>query len=591
MIPRLKFDEVSSPKLEAGLALPSGQGAEGDGIEEIRGRAGEPRLKVQPDWVRPRFSWPMVSNLFRRHARLITIMTLLTFVVGAYGISTLKNQFTATVVLILDQSSARLLASENPAPLNVDAEAELLKSESIALRVIDQLQLTTNPEYAPKQGALSQFIEGLKASVVSALADLGLRNSSEEETPVAQDIPGAPSLPPEKASVLQMLKQNITIRRRGITDLLAVEAKAESPQLAAMLANAYAQAYLDEQLFVKAQAIGKVEEILNRQLSLLNEELKRSEAQVGLRQSYQETLSRLRIVAQKRDTLSPDARIVSPARPPRGPAFPSARLLGVVGLVFSATIGLGLAFAIAALRETNRRRAYTEDEVEAASGVANLGVLPRWRTGFLHRRGRHSREERSAEAVRRLFFNLQALDRKGLKVSSLLLTTSRSRQVTDGVGLSLARLAAASGLKVVVIDCNLRQPHLDAALDLNRDKGFVDLLLLRSDLSNLVQDDRTSECKFITAGCADAITIEKCLRPERLKNAMRKLRMEFDMILMLAPPMETSADPLILTNVADVALYVVRLEDDILGEIHANVQQLRRSSDNQVLTVAIHGSK
>ncbi|HZH10325.1 MAG TPA: hypothetical protein VEZ24_08140 [Microvirga sp.] len=485
----------------------------------------------------------------------------------------------------MDQSSTRLLAPENPPPLNADGEAELLKSENIALRVIDKLQLTADSEYNPKSEEPSRIITGIKEILSSLLNSWGLQPRLDEDPSSLQDISGVQALPPEKAAALQRLKQNITIRRRGLTDLLAVEAKSEEPRRAARIANAYAQAYLDEQVAIKAQALNRAEQILSRQLAELNEELKRSEAQIGLRQSYQESLVRLRAIAQRRETLSADARIVSPARPPGGPAFPSARTLGAVGIVFSTAVGLALALGLAAYREAKLDRAYTEEEVTAASGVTNLAVIPSRRTRLLWSRRSNRMEKKSLEAKRRLFFNMQLIGQQDSKLSVWLITSSQSSEERAALGLSLVRLAGASGLKAALVDADLRHPIMHDLLGVENDKGLADLLLARSDVQGVVQDAPESDYKFISAGFVGDTQVERYLRPERLKNAMRKLRLEFDIVLLVAPPFDNSADPLMLMGMADAALFIVRSGETLLCEMRSNVRQLRRCSEKPVYTV------
>lgn len=590
MTARLKLDEALSLKLESELQ-PSPRPerpSERNDSQEVQGRGKFQPGSLQPSLTSSRFSRAILSNLFRKHSILIVALTLISLVLGGYGISSLKDQYTATVLLMLDQSGSRLLGPDNPPPLNVDGEAEILKSENVALRVVDDLNLISDPDYNQKPGVLSYAIAKFKEALVSILQGLGLR-STEQDIPPLSDLQSSSVRPlsPEKAAVLQLLKQNITIRRRGLTDLLAVEAKAGDPRRAALIANAYAQAYLDEQVAVKEQALTKAEKILARQLAELNEELKRSEAQIGLRQSYQESATRLRAIAQRRETLSADARIVSPARPPRGPTFPSARLLGVLGIVFSAVVGLGLAFAAAALKETNLRRAYSVEDVEAASGVPNLAVIPRQQSRL--RRRRVQAGGIVPEAIRKLLFSMQLLDQKGGRSTAWMVTSTHSNENEAQLGVMLARLAGASGLKTVVIDCNLRSPHIHEILSTGNDKGFADLLISQIDAQSVIQDDFSESYKFMAAGAADEYTIEKCFRSDRLRNAMRKLRLDYDLIVLVAPPIEHSADPLMLMSVVDGALFVVQSGEITLSDIRSSVHQLSRSGEGRIYTILSEG--
>jgi Mrp family chromosome partitioning ATPase len=261
-------------------------------------------------------------------------------------------------------------------------------------------------------------------------------------------------------------------------------------------------------------------------------------------------------------------------------------LLGIVGIVVSTATGLGLALGISLLRETNRRRAYTANDVEAASGVDNLAQIPRPRRGIKwNKTAHHQLDRKFSEAIRRLFIRLEIADGKCTRLGTLLVTSSRLNDESAVIGVCLARLAGTSGLKAVVVDCSLRHPGLHEILDMPNDKGLVDLLLQKSNVQDTVKDDALSDCKFITAGIGDDTTIDRCLRPEHLKNVMCKVHLEFDVIILIAPPVEESADPLMLMNVVDAALFVVRAGETTLSEIHSNIHQLCRGGERHVFTV------
>src|SRR5207237_566268 len=111
---------------------------------------------------------------------------------------------------------------------------------------------------------------------------------------------------------------------------------------------------------------------LTRRLSEIDEELKQSETRIGLRQVYQDSLTRLKAIGQQRDTVGPDARIASPARPPDVPSFPNRKLF----LLLTMIGGSGLAMGAAYLKDMQGRRVRTERDVEILTGGPILAVIP-----------------------------------------------------------------------------------------------------------------------------------------------------------------------------------------------------------------------
>lgn len=125
----------------------------------------------------------------------------------------------------------------------IESEVELLRSDSLLLEVLE-----TQAAYGPAL-ALSQ--PGIKAHF---LGWLGLQN---EPANAARD---------QVNQQLNALRRAITVQRRGPTYLIAIEARANTPDLAASLANALAKAYLDEQISAKVSVTLAARDMIQTQL-------------------------------------------------------------------------------------------------------------------------------------------------------------------------------------------------------------------------------------------------------------------------------------------------------------------------------------
>jgi capsular exopolysaccharide synthesis family protein len=386
--------------------------------------------------------------------------------------------------------------------------------------------------------------------------------------------------------------QNVSIRRRGLTDVIAVEATFPDPQRAAEIANAYAEAYLEEQVDAKLSGIERAGVAVSRRLNELDEELKRSETQIGLRQIYQDNLLRLKTIGQRRETVAPDTRIASRARPPDSPSFPRTSLFLMIGGLAS----FGAAFGVAYLRDAYSRRIQAEEEVELLTGTANLASIP-----DMTKAGRDAAANLADEivlrprsifagAIRRLYFNLQLMVDRGTKLGLVLVTSAEENEGTSTVALSLARTAALAGLNVVIVDCDLRNPGLHKLLDLKNEVGLVDLLTRTVDERTVVQADRKSSCKVIAAGKIGNAPTEWLLHPERVRDALRKLETNYDVVILDTPPIGETAEPLIFMRVVDVALFVVRAGATTPHAIRSSIRQLARVNDADLFTVLTYAS-
>src|SRR5215217_7049362 len=116
---------------------------------------------------------------FTRQHKIIVLITALIIGGTLLALSVIPERYTASAMIVIDESESQLLGVEAVlsagATLNnrVDTEAEVLKSPSVALRVIDKLRLWGDEEF------------GLAPSLVSAIWYFITREKSQEGVSVA----------------------------------------------------------------------------------------------------------------------------------------------------------------------------------------------------------------------------------------------------------------------------------------------------------------------------------------------------------------------------------------------------------------------
>jgi polysaccharide biosynthesis transport protein len=182
----------------------------------------------------------------RRQMRVVIASCILAVVAGIAYIVTAAPQFTASSVVLIDNRRVRAVQDAydvtaqglDSAGSAVDSQVELLKSDKIAFAVIDKLQLNRDPEFANSR-------PGLIAMVLSALSLAG-----SDATKGADD----DTVDRAKLNALYRLQANLDVRRVQRTLVLEIRYRSNSPAKAADVANAYADAYLVDQLDAKYDA-------------------------------------------------------------------------------------------------------------------------------------------------------------------------------------------------------------------------------------------------------------------------------------------------------------------------------------------------
>ncbi len=311
-----------------------------------------------------------LARLRRRQLRTIVAITLTVGILFTTFSLTRETRFTATTLLVVDRSSfeSDSVSQDRLLPQHVDTEVELLRSINIVKRLADRLSLETDSErLAPALSAihgiesivepvLNVAREAVGAAQKSAVAKMTERvatafgfgpesHGPALATAIAKGAESKGNSPDTvRSAQLFALAGKFRIRRRGLTDIIAIDASAKTPERAAKLANLYAEVYLEEQVTAKLRSIERVESALALRVDELKAELAQAGAPITLRRLYSDYLSHLREIRQKRSVIMPDLRIAAPALPLEQPSFPSRRLLLLLGVLLALGLAVGVAF-------------------------------------------------------------------------------------------------------------------------------------------------------------------------------------------------------------------------------------------------------
>ena len=198
---------------------------------------------------------------------MIAVTAAITIAMGILYIFTAAPSYTATATMIIDTKKVQLFQQQsmfNDAPVDtsaVDSQVEILKSETIALNVIKQLHLTDLPEFANPGGGLIGAVLGFVSGLFAT--DDGPR--SEFAT---------------TRQAVHVFQSRLNVRRVGLTYVILISFRSFDPELAAQIANAVANAYIDDQLEAKFQSARRAGTWLQARLRDLREQASTAERTV-----------------------------------------------------------------------------------------------------------------------------------------------------------------------------------------------------------------------------------------------------------------------------------------------------------------------
>ena len=211
-----------------------------------------------------------VFLMLRRHMRLLALGAIAGVIFALVLLLVNRPQYTATTALMVDSREERVLNDAIVAPLRpstnaIASEAAVIVAPSVLKRVVDKLELARDPEFAAPPR-----VPGLLGTAKAQLFMLfGVRprevdNSSE-------------TLSDETIEIIDALRQSIEVVPSQYTNLLHVNVTSKDPRKAARIANAIADAYLDQQLEGRYSATRRATDWLKERLDEHKVKLRRSE--------------------------------------------------------------------------------------------------------------------------------------------------------------------------------------------------------------------------------------------------------------------------------------------------------------------------
>lgn len=274
----------------------------------------------------------------------------------------------------------------------------------------------------------------------------------------------------------------------------------------------------------------------------------------------------------------PDARILSPATIPAMPSFPKTMLMvaaaGILGVLFGLLIIWFLEQADSTLR--------SGEEIRAGLGLPCLALVPMLRRGLL---GRHRVEDYVVRKPLSPFAESMRTLRAALWLGSepprvVVITAARPGEGKTTTAVALARSAAMNGERVLLIDCDVRQPSLGRVFRCEGAPGVTDLLLGQAVLERIIRRDHLSSLDYIPAGAAEIHSLGLFMS-EAMAGLLDRVRRDYDLIVLDAPPALAMADARVVARLADATLLCVRWRDTprsvvrnslgLLEEAHARV--------------------
>ena len=245
--------------------------------------------------------------------------------------------------------------------------------------------------------------------------------------------------------------------------------------------------------------------------------------------------------------------VVRTADLPEAPVSPRPRLNLALGLLVGLAVGVGAAV----LRETLDTSVKSPEDVQDSLELATLGLIAYdpdagKRPLIVHVDPQSTR----AEAFRQLRTNLQFVDIDKAP-RSIVVTSSVPQEGKSTTTCNLAIALTQAGLRIILVEADLRRPRLADYLGIEGAVGLTDALVGRAELADLMQPWGDGQLRVLASGPTPPNPSE-LLGSQQMGELLRELEGQCDLVLLDAPPLLPVTDAAVLTAHASGAMLVVR---------------------------------
>jgi polysaccharide biosynthesis transport protein len=389
----------------------------------------------------------------------------------------------------------------------------------------------------------------------------------------------------------------------GQTDASTVLITAVSPsaQTAASAANAYATAFT---ALRKAQAQAQVrqaEQVVQSKLDTFKSDVSRQSA------DYVTLLQRLQDLQILEATVTGNFRVLVPATRPSQPFSPRPVRNIAMGFAAGLIIGIGIAL----LLEQFDTRVRSKNEAVAILGMPVVGNIRKLSAKELREQpllvlgGAHNP---AAESIRKLRGNLDFANVDG-DLRSLVITSALQHEGKSLLVCNLALSLAATGVRVVLVDGDLRRPQVHAYLGLPNGTGLSTVLTGRGDLTETLctrrvgprlttvrkggdvqaEPDGDERLYVLTSGPLPPNAAE-LVASKSFAGIVAELRSSFDLVIVDAPSILAVGDAAAIAACVDGVVFLVdltRARRPLLEEAAAQVEQMPCRKVGLVLVNAV----
>lgn len=308
---------------------------------------------------------------------------------------------------------------------------------------------------------------------------------------------------------------------------------------------------------------------------------------------YEGLLEKLKEAGVTAGLRSNNIKVLNQARPPASPVEPNIPRNLAFALMLGLISGVGLAFVLESMDNTVR----TTEQAQMISLLPSLGMIPLGSKAGGNGTGKRlaltssSREavelvtqsrpqSQMAESYRALRTSL-LLSNLGAPPKTIMVTSARPQEGKTTTAINSAIVLAQKGIRVLLVDADLRRPSVHKTLGIGPRSGLSNVLTGSATLEQTIAPSPLLPNLFVLPAGSPPPNPAELLASSNMRDVLAQLREQFDHIVIDTPPTLSVTDAVVLSPRVDAIILVIRSGQttkqalrrarDILMQVNAHV--------------------
>ncbi len=253
--------------------------------------------------------------------------------------------------------------------------------------------------------------------------------------------------------------------------------------------------------------------------------------------------------------LQPDAKVISHADVQAEATFPKKKPMLLVGIVGAGIVALMIAFILEYLIPGLR----STEQAERLLGLPSLGIIPLVKGSAGKSPTTYITEQPKsalAESINSLRWNL-GISTYPTKTppKTFLITSAKPKEGKTTISVCLAKMYAAAGKKILLIDADTHDQGVRKIFDLSEEPGLIDIFSKEDTIADAIWTDPQTGIDVIRNG-KRAIDFSDRLASEEFDALLSDLKSRYDAVIIDTAAIATTADALILAPKVDAIVFV-----------------------------------